>query len=95
MSLPVLLPPEDEAPRGLPPVMALVAAIGVAVLGLVTVPATLERRRLDRVHAQLGAEIRDQEEALERLERVELLASQSSFLREAARRRLLSPPPPR
>ncbi len=92
MSIPVLLPPEAVPRRGLPLVVAVMAALGVAVLGLVTVPATLERRRLDQAHAQLSAEIRRREDTLERLEKLERDARQSSFLRERERRRLLAPP---
>ena len=55
---PVLLPPE-EAPRGTVSTwVPWIAALGLAVLGLVTVPATLERRRLDAVHARLTQEVR-------------------------------------
>jgi len=92
MSAPVLLPPEEVPSRGLPLVVAVVAALGVAVLGLVTVPATLERRRLDRVHSQLAHEIRRQEDALGRLEQLERAARQSTLLRERELRRLLTPP---
>jgi hypothetical protein len=94
VSTPVLLPPEEVPRRGLPLVVAVLAAVGVAVLGLVTVPATLERRRLDKAHAQLAAEIRRREDALERLEKLERDARQSSYLRERELRRLLAPPPP-
>lgn|GEM_PF-5637171 len=93
MSTPVLLPPQEVPARGLPLVVAVLAAIGVAVLGLVTIPATLERRRLDKVHAQLSTEIRRREDTLERLEKVEREAQHSSFLRERELRRLLAPLP--
>lgn len=90
---PVLLPPE-EAPRGgLSPWVPWVAVLGVAVLGLVTVPATLERRRLDKVHARLREEIRVQEAALERLERLEREAVRTPYVRERELRRLLRPGP--
>lgn len=94
MSTPILLPPEEPPRRGLPLVVAWLAALGVAVLGMVTVPATLERRRLDRVHAQLSGEIRRREAELERWERMEREAAQHSYLRERELRRLLHPPSP-
>jgi hypothetical protein len=88
---PVLLPPE-EAPRGaLSPWVPWLAVLGVAVLGLVTVPATLERRRLDLVHARLVTDIRREEAALERLERLEREAGHAPYVRERELRRLLHP----
>jgi hypothetical protein len=89
--LPVLLPPAEPRERRLPLAVAWVAALGVAVLGLVTIPSTLERRRLDRAHAALVLELREREVALERLEKVERLAAGDSFLRRRALARLLSP----
>jgi hypothetical protein len=67
------------------------AALGAAVLGLVTVPATLERRRLDAVHARLTREIRAQEAVLDRLEKLEREAARTPYVRERELRRLLSP----
>jgi hypothetical protein len=88
---PVLLPPE-EPPRGtLSPWVPWLAVLGVAALGLVTVPATLERRRLDLVHARLVREIRVEEGALERLERLEREAGHAPYVRERELRRLLHP----
>lgn len=88
---PVLLPPE-AAPRGrVSPWVPWISVLGVAVLGLVTLPATLERRRLDAVHASLREEIRRDEARLDRLERLEREASRSPYLRERALRALLSP----
>ena len=88
---PVLLPPED-APRGrLSPAVPWIAVLGVAVLGLVTVPATLERRRLDVVHVRLSEEIRKQEAELERMERLEREARNPSYLRQRELHRLLHP----
>jgi hypothetical protein len=68
-----------------------VAVLGVAALGLVTVPATLERRRLDAVHARLQRDIRAEEAALERLERLEREAEHAPYVRERELRRLLNP----
>lgn len=88
---PVLLPP-SEPPRGrVSGWVPWVATLGVAVTGLVTVPASLERRRLDGVHAGLRQEIRAQEARLEQLEAMGREASQPSYLRERALRRLLAP----
>lgn len=88
---PVLLPPED-APRGrISPWVPWIAVLGVAVTGLVAVPASLERRRLDAVHAGLRQQIRAQEGELERLEAMEREAGVPSYLRERALRRLLAP----
>jgi hypothetical protein len=88
---PVLLPPE-EAPRGtLSRWVPWLAALGVAVLGLVTVPATLERRRLDAVHAKLAGEIRAQEAVLDRLEKLEREAARTPYVRERELRKLLQP----
>jgi hypothetical protein len=68
-----------------------VAVLGVAALGLVTVPATLERRRLDLVHARLVHAIRQEEAALERLERLEREAGHAPYVRERELRKLLHP----
>jgi hypothetical protein len=68
-----------------------IAALGLAVLGLVTVPATLERRRLDAVHARLTQEVRAQEAALDRLEKLEREAARTPYVREREMRRLMHP----
>ena len=88
---PVLLPPAEAPRAALSPWVPWIAVLGVAVLGLVTVPATLERRRLDAVHASLSAEIRRQEAALERLERLEREAARTPYVRDRELRRLLHP----
>lgn len=91
---PVLLPPA-EAPRGrVSAWVPWISVLGVAVLGLVTLPATLERRRLDAVHAALREEIRRDEARLERLEHLERDAARSPYLRERALRALLHPTAP-
>jgi hypothetical protein len=89
MTLPVLLPPDPAPARGLPPLVAWIATLGLAVLGLIAVPATLERRRLDEVHARLAQAIVRQEAELERWERMRHEARQPSYLRERALRVLL------
>ncbi|MFM8980001.1 MAG: hypothetical protein ACKOSS_06015 [Planctomycetia bacterium] len=97
MSLPVLLPPEPPPPPTLPPLVAWVAVAGLAVALLGTLPSTLERRRLDGVHASLKRAIVRQEAELERWERMRREAGQPSYLRERALRDLLAagrPPAP-
>jgi hypothetical protein len=89
VTLPVLLPPEPPRVQGLPPLTAWIATLGLVVLGLLTVPATLERRRFDRVHAELTAAIARQEAELERWQRMRHEAGQPSYLRERWRRALL------
>lgn len=96
MTLPVLLPPEPPPPPTLPPLVAWLAVSGLLVLALGTIPATLERRRLDRAHAGLKQAIVRQEAELERWERMRREAGQPSYLRERALRDLLAagrPPP--
>ena len=88
---PVLLPPEEPPQGTLSPWVPWIAVLGVAALGLVTVPATLERRRLDAVHARLASDIRREEAALERLERLEREAGHAPYVRERELRKLLNP----
>lgn len=90
MTLPVLLPPEPPPPPTLPPLVAWLAVAGLAVVMLGTLPSTLERRRLDGVHARLKQSIVRQEAELERWERMRREAGQPSYLRERALRDLLA-----
>ncbi|MFM8387272.1 MAG: hypothetical protein ACKOCB_10730 [Planctomycetia bacterium] len=90
MSLPVLLPPEPAPPPTLPPLVAWLGVAGLAVVLMGTIPATLERRRLDKVHASLKQSIVRQEAELERWERMRREAGQVSYLRERALRDLLA-----
>jgi hypothetical protein len=91
MSVPILLPPEPAPQRRLPPLVAWLGLLGLVVLGLGTVPATLERQRLDQTHARLAQAIARQEAELERWDRMRLDAGRPSFLRERTLRELLRP----
>ncbi len=82
------LAPEGRR-EGLPASVPLLAALGLVVLCVCTLPAVHAQRQLERDHARLGRETRAAEERVERLQRELRTGTEQRYLRAKATRELL------
>jgi hypothetical protein len=90
---PVLLPPTPPSEGALPGWAFVLGVTGILVLAFVTLPAVVQRTRLERVHARLVAETEAQERSLDRLTIKKRDCRGPSYLRVRETRRLLHPGP--
>jgi len=75
--------------RGLPPGVPLLAALGLAVLCLCTLPAMHAQRALERDHSRVLQETREAEQHVERLQRELRSGPAQHYLQIQATRTLL------
>ncbi len=73
----------------LPTAVPLLAALGLALLALCTVPAVRSQQRLEREHARLQAQTQDAEAELDRLHRELRDRTPERYVRTRATRDLL------
>jgi hypothetical protein len=73
----------------LPPAVPLLAALGLALLALCTVPAVRSQQRLEREHARLQAETQNAEAELDRLHQELRNGTPERYVRIRATRDLL------
>ena len=88
------LPPEQEteqiaAAAGLPAAVPLLAALGLAILVLCTLPAVHAQRHLERDHARVAAETREAEARVQRLRQELSSGARQQYLRIKATQTLL------
>jgi len=77
------------AAPGLPPAVPLLAALGLGVLLLCTVPAVHAQRQLEGDHARAARDVRQAEERVESLRRELDRGAEAGYLRIKATRTLL------
>ena len=93
MSDPVLLPPAPPDQGALPRGAPWLGVLGILVLGFVTLPAVLQRTRLERVFDRLVAETESQERELDRLTVRKRDGRGLAYLKVRETRRILHPGP--
>jgi len=86
---PVLLPVEGTPSAAVPHAVPLLAALGLAVLCLCTLPAVRKQQRLQREHARLEQRTQRAASDVERLRRELRDGAEQAYLRRKATQALL------